>query len=99
MPAEYFNLDFIGQLDAQVWGQGFAPPLFCDEFEVLNQRVLKDRHLKLLLKRGTRQFDAIWFNHADSLPDRVRAAYRLDANEFNGRTSVQLMLEFAEQAD
>lgn len=93
---EYCTLEFIAELDAQVWGQGFAPPLFCDEFRVLNQRVLKERHLKLQLERDGRQFDAIWFNHADGLPPRIRAAYRLGANEYNGRTSVQLMVEFAE---
>ncbi len=96
LPSAYYTLDFIGQLDQQVWGQGFPPPLFCDEFRVLSQRVLKDRHLKLQLERDNRKFDAIWFNHADGLPDRVRAAYRLDANEYNGRTTVQLMVEFAE---
>ncbi len=96
---EYFSLDFIELMDQQVWGQGFAPPLFCDEFRVLNQRVLKERHLKLQLEKDGRRFDAIWFNHADGLPPRIRAAYRLDANEFNGRTSVQLMIEFAEAAD
>jgi len=96
LPPAYYTLQFISQLDEQVWGQGFAPPLFCDEFQVLSQRVLKDKHLKLQLQRDNRKFEAIWFNHADSLPDRIRAAYRLDANEFNGRTSVQLMVAFAE---
>ncbi|MCE2867237.1 MAG: single-stranded-DNA-specific exonuclease RecJ [Oxalobacteraceae bacterium] len=99
LPLAYYTLDFIDQLDAQVWGQGFAPPLFCDEFQVLSQRVLKDKHLKLQLQRDNRKFDAIWFNHADSLPDRIRAAYRLDANEYNGRTTVQLMVAFAESSD
>lgn len=96
LESAYFSLDFITLLETQVWGQGFAPPVFCDEFRVMNQRVLKERHLKLQLEREGRQFDAIWFNHADSLPPRVRIAYRLDANEFNGRTQVQLMVEFAE---
>ena len=96
LESAYFSLEFIELLDAQVWGQGFAAPVFCDEFRVINQRVLKERHLKLQLEREGRQFDAIWFNHADSLPARARVAYRLDANEFNGRTQVQLMVEFAE---
>jgi single-stranded-DNA-specific exonuclease len=96
LESAYFSLDFIALLETQVWGQGFAPPVFCDEFRVMNQRVLKERHLKLQLEREGRQFDAIWFNHADSLPPRARIAYRLDANEFNGRTQVQLMVEFAE---
>jgi single-stranded-DNA-specific exonuclease len=95
---EYCSLDFIAQLDAQVWGQGFAPPLFCDEFRVLNQRVLKERHLKLQLQKDGRPYEAIWFNHAEGLPERIRAAYRLGANEYNGRTTVQLMVEFAEAA-
>jgi len=92
----YFSIDFITLLDGQVWGQGFAPPLFCDEFRVVNQRVLKEKHLKLMLERDGRSFDAIWFNHAESMPARIRAAYRLDANEFNGVTRVQLMVEHAE---
>ncbi len=96
LESAYFSLDFITLLETQVWGQGFAPPVFCDEFRVMNQRVLKERHLKLQLEREGRRFDAIWFNHSDSLPARARIAYRLDANEFNGRTQVQLMVEFAE---
>jgi single-stranded-DNA-specific exonuclease len=92
----YYTIDFITLLDGQVWGQGFAPPLFCDEFRVVNQRVLKEKHLKLMLERDGRSFDAIWFNHAESMPGRIRAAYRLDANEFNGVTRVQLMVEHAE---
>jgi len=96
LEAEYFTTQFIELLDAQVWGQGFAPPLFCDEFRVLNQRILKERHLKLALEKDGRQFDAIWFGHAESLPARARVAYRLDANEFNGVTRVQLLVEHAE---
>jgi single-stranded-DNA-specific exonuclease len=91
----YFTTDFIDILDAQVWGQGFAPPVFCDEFQVLNQRVLKEKHLKLQLEKNGRKYDAIWFGHADSLPARAQVAYRLDANEYNGVTRVQLMVEFA----
>ncbi|MDR3480321.1 MAG: single-stranded-DNA-specific exonuclease RecJ [Burkholderiaceae bacterium] len=94
----YFTIEFIELLDAQVWGQGFAPPLFCDEFKVVNQRVLKERHLKLLLEKDGRKYDAIWFGHADGLPPTARVAYRLDANEYNGVTRVQLMVEHAEAA-
>jgi single-stranded-DNA-specific exonuclease len=94
----YFTVEFIELLDSQVWGQGFAPPLFCDEFKVVNQRVLKERHLKLLLEKDGRKYDAIWFGHADGLPPTARVAYRLDANEYNGVTRVQLMVEHAEAA-
>jgi single-stranded-DNA-specific exonuclease len=91
-----FNLDFISLLETQVWGQGFAPPVFNDQFQVLNQKILKEKHLKLFLEKDGQQFDAIWFNHTDGLPKLIRAAYRLDVNEYNGRTKVQLLLEYAE---
>ncbi len=98
LPPAYYSLEFISQLEQQVWGQGFPAPVFCDEFQVLSQRILKDKHLKLQLQRDNRKFDAIWFNHADGLPERVVVAYKLDANDYNGRTTVQLMVEFAEPA-
>jgi single-stranded-DNA-specific exonuclease len=94
----YCTTQFIELLDTQVWGQGFAPPVFCDEFRVLNQRILKEKHLKLTLEKDNRRYDAIWFGHVDELPERARVAYRLDANEYNGVTRVQLMVEHAEPA-
>jgi single-stranded-DNA-specific exonuclease len=94
----YFSTAFIELMDNHVWGQGFAPPVFCDEFRVISQRVLKDRHLKLLLEKNGQRYDAIWFGHTDALPERANVAFRLDANEFNGRTSVQLLVEHAEPA-
>ena len=95
---EYYSTQFIEQMDGQVWGQGFAPPVFCDEFRVVSQRILKERHLKLLLEKNGRRYDAIWFGHTDSLADRARVAFRLDANEYNGVTKVQLLVEHAESA-
>ena len=94
----YFSTQFIELIDSQVWGQGFAPPVFCDEFRVLNQRILKEKHLKLQLEKNGKRFDAIWFGHVDDLPERALVAYRLDANEYNGVTRVQLMVEHAQAA-
>ncbi len=92
----YYTTDFISVLDSQVWGQGFAPPVFCDEFRLISQRILKERHLKLLLERNGQRYDAIWFGHTDTLADKVKVAFRLDANEYNGVTRVQLMVEHVE---
>ncbi len=92
----YYTTDFISLLDSQVWGQGFAPPIFCDDFKLISQRILKERHLKLLLERNGQRYDAIWFGHTDTLADRIRVAFRLDANEYNGVTRVQLMVEHVE---
>lgn len=99
LESAYFTTQFIELMETQVWGQGFAPPLFCDEFRVVNQRILKERHLKLTLEKDGVTYDAIWFGHIDSLPARAKVAYRLDANEFNGRTRVQLLVEHAEAAE
>ncbi|MTV41156.1 single-stranded-DNA-specific exonuclease RecJ [Duganella radicis] len=94
----YYTTSFIELMDGQVWGQGFAPPVFCDEFRVVSQRILKERHLKLLLEKNGSRYDAIWFGHIDALGDRARVAFRLDANEYNGVTKVQLLVEHAEPA-
>jgi single-stranded-DNA-specific exonuclease len=94
----YYTTQFIELMDGQVWGQGFAPPVFCDEFRVISQRILKDRHLKLLLELNGRRYDAIWFGRTDAMGERARVAFRLDANEYNGVTKVQLLVEHAEPA-
>ncbi|KAF0163480.1 MAG: single-stranded-DNA-specific exonuclease [Rhodocyclaceae bacterium] len=94
----YFSLEAVRLMQQEVWGQAFPAPLFADSFEVLNQRVLKDKHLKLKLQKGGQRFDAIQFNFAESAPGRIRAAFRVDINEWNGTQTVQLMLEHFEAA-
>jgi single-stranded-DNA-specific exonuclease len=94
----YYTTQFIELMDGQVWGQGFAPPVFCDEFRVASQRILKERHLKLTLEKNGARYDAIWFGHTDALGERARVAFRLDTNEYNGVTRVQLLVEHAEPA-
>ncbi len=92
----YYSTQFIELMDGIVWGQGFAPPVFCDEFRVVSQRILKERHLKLQLEKNGARYDAIWFGHTDAIGERARVAFRLDANEYNGTTRVQLLVEHAE---
>ena len=85
--------DTVTMLSEPVWGQGFPPPRFCDEFEVAAQRIVGEKHLKLTLTRGARRIDAIRFGHVDAAPHRIRAVYQPSINEWNGRTSVQLQIE------
>jgi single-stranded-DNA-specific exonuclease len=92
----YFTTDFIDLIAAQVWGQGFAPPIFCDDFKLISQRILKERHLKMVLEKNGLRYDAIWFGHTDSFGDKIKVAFRLDANEYNGVTKVQLLVEHVE---
>src|SRR5439155_760359 len=83
-------------IEAQIWGQGFPQPLFCDTFAVESQRVVGERHLKLQLIKDGRRFEAMRFGALDPVADRVRAAYRLSVNEFNGLKNVQLNVEHIE---
>lgn len=92
----YLSLETAKMLDEEVWGQGFPPPLFTDEFIVEHQRLLKDKHLKLRLRKGTALFDAICFNFSDAVHGTVRAVYRLSINEFNGVQNLQLVIEYLE---
>ncbi len=93
-----YNLETARLLEREIWGQGFAAPVFDDVFRVENQRVLKDKHLKLQLKKGNTRLEAIQFNHADAAAPSIHAAFRLAVNEYNGVSSIQLMLEHFEAA-
>lgn len=93
-----YNLETARLLEREIWGQGFAAPLFDDVFRVENQRILKDKHLKLQLRKGSTRIDAILFNHAEPAAAQIRAAFRLAVNEYNGVAGIQLMLEHFEAA-
>ena len=97
LAVEWFNAETVALLDAQVWGQGFEAPTFCDEVQVLQQRLVADKHLKLRLKLpGGVARDAIWFGHVEPVPERARLAYRLSLDEWNGQQRVQMVVEAAE---
>jgi single-stranded-DNA-specific exonuclease len=96
LDAMYCTLEVARLLENGIWGQGFPQPLFCDTFTVETQRVVGERHLKLQLVRHGRRLEAMRFGALDPLPARVRAAYRLAVNEFNGLRSVQLNVEHFE---
>jgi single-stranded-DNA-specific exonuclease len=101
LAVEYFCADTVTRLDAQVWGQGFEAPVFCDEVEILQQRLVGEKHLKLRVRHGGPGGmirDAIWFGHADPLPTRVRLAYRLSLDEFQGQQRIQMVVEAGREA-
>ncbi len=95
-----FDLDLAKALrHAGPWGQHFPEPLFNGVFEIIQQRLVGEKHLKLVLKTqcGTRTLDAIAFNIDRELwPNPnvrwVELAYKLDVNVFRERESVQLMI-------
>ncbi|MGJ7519977.1 single-stranded-DNA-specific exonuclease RecJ [Variovorax sp. LT1P1] len=96
--AEYMRVDLVDTLHREVWGQGFAPPTFSEEVEVISQRLVGEKHLALRLKHQGKPVDGIWFGHTEPLPTKVVLAFRLDADEWQGLRRVRFLIEGAEGA-
>ena len=92
---EYMRVDLVDTLHREVWGQGFAPPTFSEEVEVVSQRLVGEKHLALKLRHQGQPVDGIWFGHTDPLPARVTLAFRLDADEWQGVRRVRFLVEGA----
>jgi single-stranded-DNA-specific exonuclease len=90
-----FNLATARKIaEAAPWGQGFPEPVFDGEFEIIDQRILGSRHLKLRLLKDDELIDAIAFNHNRLIEERIkRMAYRIDINEYSGLEKIQLIIE------
>jgi single-stranded-DNA-specific exonuclease len=101
LPLECFSLDTAQLLrDAGPWGQAFPEPLFDGHFRILQQRLVAEKHLKLVLETecGRIMADAIAFNvdlktWPDASINHVRLLYKLDVNEFRGNSNLQLLVE------
>jgi single-stranded-DNA-specific exonuclease len=93
---EYRRADLVDTLHGAVWGQGFAPPVFSEEVEVVSQRLVGEKHLQLKLKHQGQPVDGIWFGRTEPLPARVMLAFRLDADEWQGVRRVRFLVEGAE---
>ena len=92
----------IGDLLAdEIWGQGFPQPIFYGDFEITQQSLMKEKHLRLLVKplgiesnlAPTKPLTAVWFNRTQSLPSKAKLAYRLVTDRYQGQARVQLMIE------
>ena len=81
------------------WGQGFEEPTFHGEFDVVAERVVGQRHLKLAIRHGDRVVDAIAFNQDPVGADRIRALYRLGVNDYSGIETLQLIVDDLEPLD
>ena len=93
---EYRRTELVDLLQAEVWGQGFAAPTFSEELEVLQQRLVGEKHLSLKLKHQGQPVDGIWFGRTEPLPARVKLAFRLDADTWNGVRRVRFLVGAAE---
>ena len=96
--AEHYNAPTVRALEAHVWGQAFEAPVFVDEVEIVSQRLVGEKHLKLALRligqaRSVAPRDAIWFGRTEPVATTVRLAYRLSVDDYNGRERVQMVIE------
>ncbi|KGJ89105.1 single-stranded-DNA-specific exonuclease RecJ [Colwellia psychrerythraea] len=106
--SDMLTLEFAEQLrEAGPWGQNFPEPLFDDTFTIVQQRIVGEKHLKIVVQKnfideagapGQQVFDGIAFNvdvkaWPNAQANQIELAYRLDVNEFRGKRTVQLMIE------
>ncbi len=91
-------------LAEEIWGQGFPQPIFYGEFEVGQQSLMKEKHLRLQLRPigegqlASKPFTGVWFNRTQPLPAKAKLAYRLVTDRFQGQARVQLMVEAHDEA-
>lgn len=87
--------------EAGPWGQSFPEPMFDGVFQMIEQRLVGNKHLKMVLASNGKMIDAIAFNvDTATWPnhrcEQVKVAYRMDVNEFRGKRTVQLIVEHLE---
>ena len=101
LEASEFTPEIGDLLAEEIWGQGFPQPVFYGEFEITQQSLMKEKHLRLMLrplgttegKASNKPLTAVWFNRTQSLPAKAKLAYRLVTDRYQGQARVQLMIE------
>ena len=99
LPSQAMTLPFAQLIrDAGPWGQNFPEPIFDDKFSLVQQRIVGEKHLKIVVEKNGKLYDGIAFNvdvkqWPNSKAQRVHLAYRLDINEFLNKQTLQLMVE------
>lgn len=87
------NLNSARLLGEEIWGQGFPAPIFANQFQILESRLMQDKHLKLTVANGQQRIDAIRFNDTTIPTADDTLAYALDINHYNGVERPQLRIE------
>ena len=98
LSAEFRRADIAASLQQAIWGHGFDAPLFNEHMEVLQQRLVGEKHLKLQLRHQGNVVDGIFFGRTAPLPAHAHLAYRLDIHAWQGQQSVQFVVEGIEEA-
>jgi single-stranded-DNA-specific exonuclease len=92
LDAAHFDPATVRLLDGQVWGAAFDAPVFCDTVDVVSQKLVGDKHLRLALRVGGVMRDAIWFGRSEPIADRVRLAWRLGLDAYDGVERVRMVV-------
>lgn len=94
LPGKYITLESAETIKKGIWGAGFPAPLFMSEFAIIEQRILKEAHLKLTVEKDGMIYEGIWFNQKEQLDlDTVKLIYILDVNEYRNNKKVQLLIQ------
>lgn len=93
---EYRRADLVDTLHGEVWGQGFAAPVFSEVVEIVSQKLVGEKHLAIKLRHQGQPVDGIWFGRTDPLPARCTLAFRLETDEWQGARRVRFLVEGAE---
>ncbi len=93
---QYRRPDLVETLQQEVWGQGFAPPVFSEEIEIVSQRLVGEKHLQLKMRHQGQAVDGIWFGRTEPLPSKAILAFRLELDEWQGQRRVRFLVEGAQ---
>ena len=93
LPPQHLRPDVAMELQEQVWGQGFESPLFQDQVDILNQRIVGEKHLSMKLRLHGQLVDGIWFGRQEALPAQAELAYRLVLDHWQGQRKLKLHIE------
>jgi single-stranded-DNA-specific exonuclease len=92
LAAEHWNAATVRLIEREVWGAAFEAPVFCDAVEITTQRLVGEKHLKLSVRMHGVLRDAIWFGHVEPVANRMRLAYRLALDSYNGDERLQMVV-------
>ena len=90
---ENLTFDLVKEINEYSWGQDFPAPIFRDSFDVIEQNIVAEKHLKLILRNGKQEFEGIYFNRSEGLPDKIKAVYSLNNQIFRNKQTIQVVIK------